>query len=73
MDEQTIEQLFLDSPKLASQLINKNTLATLIEDTSTLYNYMLKYPKHSEIWQKEIVRQNLKYLRILNQRLGYEQ
>lgn len=73
MSEQNIDQLFLENTKLANQLVNKRTLASLIEDTEELHDYLVQHSKESDNWQKSIIRRNLKHLKILNQRLGYEQ
>lgn len=73
MSEPSLEELFEGSNvKLANQIIHKHTLADLIESTEIFYNYMFENYTKFEPWQREIVGRNLKHLKLLNQKLGYE-
>lgn len=58
--------------KIPEQIIDRKVLETLIEETEGLYENICVNSHKFEPWHKQVVGHNLKALRLINQRLGYE-
>lgn len=60
--------------KTPEQIISKRTLASLIEETEELYQQVRRSrtPPQWESWQLKVIGDNLRELRKINQKLGYE-
>lgn len=59
--------------KTANDIINRNVLNDLIETTEGLHQYISENPNAKfEPWHKGVIGDNLRALRKLRQKLGYE-
>lgn len=61
-----------ESIKVPGQIIDRRVLQTLIEETEELFDNICANPYKFEVWHKKVVSNNLRALRLINQRLGYE-
>ena len=69
--DEIIDEL-VSNIKTANDLINKQVLDNLIEDNDELYDFLSIGSSQAEIYFRQRVGITLKYLRLLKQRLGYE-
>lgn len=62
----------VENIKTSEQIIDKGLLKMLIEDTEGLLGNISANPYKFENWHIMVIKNNLRALKLINQRLGYE-